>query len=87
MLKNIGDIFETFGLGKLEILKLNYKNKTGIIRIHNSTLPQIVDGKNDVQITPAILSGTFSFLLDRDVDAKQTNAGSRGVSYCEYLIR
>ena len=88
ILKNIGDIFGTFGLGRLEIVDLDNKKKICIIRVHNSPLMEIKNSKSTSStMTPAIISGVFSFLFDKEVDAKQTNPSVRGFDYYEYVIK
>ena len=88
ILKNIGDIFGTFGLGRLEIVDLDNKKKSCIIRVHNSPLMEIKNSKSTSStMTPAIISGVFSFLFDKEVDAKQTNPSARGFDYYEYVIK
>ena len=85
MLKILGEIFETFGLGEIEIIDMDDRKKRCIIRIHNSTLISMGSGKDGAIITPAILSGMFSFLFKKDVDAKKSNK-SIGMDYLEYVI-
>jgi len=87
MLKNINYIFETFGLGKLEIMDINNKKKKCIIRIHNSPLMDLKKKEKPVyNITPAIISGMFSFLFDKEVDAKLVKHSVGSLSYNEYSI-
>ncbi len=87
MLKNIDDLFGTFGMGKLEMVDINFKNKTCILRLHNSPLGQNAGKSAEFQITPAVLAGVFSFLFSKDVDAKQTKQAAGNFGYCEYVIK
>lgn len=87
ILKNIDDIFGTFGLGKLEMIDINFKKKTCILRLHSSPLKQ-TNGKNsEFNIIGATLSGVFSFLFRKDVEAKRTNPIAKGSDYYEYAVR
>lgn len=88
ILKNVGDIFGTFGLGKLELVDINFKKKNCILRLHNSPLSHLRHNGKQVEfhMTDAILSGLFSFLFKREVDAKQTNIKSGMANYGEYLV-
>lgn len=79
------EIFETFGLGSIEIVDLDNKKGRCIIRIHNSPLMGM-NAKNEVIITPAVLSGMFSFLFRKNVDAKKTDSKLEGLDYYEYMI-
>jgi len=88
ILKNIGDIFGTFGLGRLEIVDLDNKKKSSIIRVHNSPLIEAKNGKTIApKMTPAIISGVFSFLFNKEVEAKQTNPSTKGFDYYEYVVK
>ena len=88
ILKNVGDIFGTFGLGRLEIVDIDNKKKSCIIRVHNSPLMEMKNVKlNPSKMTPAIISGVFSFLFSKEVDAKQTNPSVKGFDYYEYVIK
>jgi hypothetical protein len=74
MLNNITYIFETFGLGRLEIVDLDNKNKRCIVRIHNPTL-------KGGTVTSSMLSGTFSFLFGKEVDAEERKSGPEMAEY------
>jgi len=86
MLKNIDDIFETFGLGKLEIINLDNKKKTCIVRVHNSPLIVNKKSEHNFEITSAIIAGIFSFLFHKDVNT-QAVVSKKGVDYCEYIVK
>ncbi|MBW2970954.1 hypothetical protein KY320_02210 [Candidatus Woesearchaeota archaeon] len=62
MFKNIHNIFETFGLGRLEIADLDNANKRCVVRVHDSPFEK-------ANLTPVVLSGMFSFLFKKDVNA------------------
>ena len=87
MLKNIDYLFETFGLGKMQVVTIDNKKKNCIIRVYNSPFLGSQVLKDNLQITPAVLSGIFSFLLEKDVDAQQTNVSIKGTNYLEYVIK
>ncbi len=84
VLKNIDDIFGTFGLGKLELVTVDFKKKTCILRLHDPWLKHTSE-KSEFLITPAILSGVFSFLFSKDVDVRQTNP-DKAYAYEEYVV-
>jgi len=85
MLMVMSELFDTFGLGSMEIVNIENKKRRCIIRIHN---PQMngKSGEDNSMLTPAVLSGMFSFLFNKDVDAKKVNAGAGGTIYNEYVI-
>jgi hypothetical protein len=80
-LKNLIYIFETFGLGRLEIVDINNKNKVCKIKLYNSSLKK---GKN-AWLVSAILAGMFSFLFDKDVNAKRVQV--KIYEHDEYFIK
>ena len=85
MLNILAEVFETFGLGHMEIIDLDNRKKACIVRIHNSPLK---DGKaDDGMICPAVLSGMFSFLFSKDVEAKKASSKLKGMNYSEYVIK
>ncbi len=87
MIKNIDDLFETFGLGKLEIINLDNKKKTCIVRVHNSPIMTNKKGESNFEITNSIIAGMFSFLFSKEVDTKQIKRAGRDFDYCEYIVK
>ena len=87
ILKNIDDIFGTFGLAKMELVDINFKKKTCILRLHSSPLKKISRGASEFSITNAILSGVFSFLFKNDIDVVQVNVNAKGNDYEEYVVK
>ena len=83
MFKNVTDIFETFGLGRMEVVNNDNKKKTCIIRVYDCPLVKEI-GKS--QILTAARSGMFSFLFNKDVDAKQL-ASKQEFDYYEFVIK
>ncbi|MDD5086871.1 MAG: hypothetical protein PHV16_03900, partial [Candidatus Nanoarchaeia archaeon] len=53
MYKNIVDVFETFGLGRIEVVKSDNKKKTCVLRIHDCP---VLDSANKSRILNAALS-------------------------------
>jgi hypothetical protein len=78
LLKNISDIFETYGLGKLEIVDLDNANKKCLVRIQNLSS----EGKS--MILEIVLGGIFSFLFKKEVKAEATKCTK---IVCEYVIK
>ncbi len=73
MLKSIDSLFETFGLGKMRIVDIDYKQKKCLVSIINCP-----DKSN---LTPAVLAGIFSFLFEKNVDAEKTKKLHNTYSY------
>ncbi len=87
ILKNIDDIFGTFGLGKLEMVDINLKKKACILRLHNSPLKSMNGKTAEFHMTDAILSGVFSFLFKKDVDVKRVDVNAKMADYEEYAVK
>ena len=92
LLLNLVDIFETFGLGKVEIYDLQQEKKQAIIRIHNSTIGlDYLKNKKDKKpvciITAAILAGMFSSLFKKKVNAEEKICMAQGADFCEFMIK
>ncbi len=79
ILKNISDIFETFGIGRLEIIDLDNKNKKAVVRV--SGFPEQVEGF----IVSAAVSGVFSFLFEKEVYAKSSAKAKK--DYLELIVK
>ncbi len=83
MFKNAPDIFEIYGLGKLEINDYDKVKKKAIIRVKN--VP--IECKKDSCMTSSIISGMFSSILKKDVDAKSNKCIAKGDQYCEFIVK
>lgn len=77
LLKNISDIFETYGLGKLEVMDLNNTEKKCIIRISN--IPE-----GDTALLAIILSGIFGYLFKKEVKAEKTKSSAQ---FIEFVVK
>ena len=82
LLKIMGDIFETWGLGRWKVIDLDNKKIKCIIRLYGSPFLNVKKSKLD--ITAAIISGMFSHFFNKDVNAKRVS--SKGLDYIEYII-
>ncbi|MBI2133508.1 hypothetical protein HYU11_02395 [Candidatus Woesearchaeota archaeon] len=78
MIKNIDHLFETFGLGTLQIVKLDYKTKKCTVIVRNSPLTETNVG---IPLTSAVVAGMFSFLLEKDMNTKQSKKVSNNFEY------
>jgi len=75
LLKNISDIFETYGLGKMEIVDLDNKNKKCLVRILNPSI------EGNSVLLDSILSGIFSYLFKKEVKAEKTKSSAQLIEY------
>ena len=93
LIRNVKDIYETFGLGPLEIINLKNKEKEAIIAIKDSTiakeylkLKKQSKGPQCVLIA-GILAGMFSYLFESDVNAIESKCSCSGSPYCLFNIK
>lgn len=63
MTKSVQDIYETMGLGKMEIIKLDADKKETVLRIQNITF-------TDTTLVEGVLCGLFSFLYNKELTRK-----------------
>lgn len=63
MTKSVQDIYETMGLGKMEIIKLDADKKETVLRLQNIAL-------TDTTLVEGVLCGLFSFLWNKELTRK-----------------
>jgi len=78
IVKSSQDIFETFGLGQFQILKLDNPKKAAVVRITNSSICNGCEKeKENPCLLEAALDGMFTFLFKTDVKVKaQSHKGN-----------
>jgi len=88
MMKVTEDIFETFGMGKPEIVVLDQKKKSAVVRFKNPPVAEAcAENKfKDCVLLPAALAGMFSFLFSKSVDVDITKCNMKGAT-CEYVVK
>jgi len=84
MFKITEDIFETFGMGRPEILIFDQKKKVATIRFHGQMVAGM-DQLEHVKLVPAALAGMFSFLFDKDINCTVTKCDAK-MGVCEYQV-
>jgi hypothetical protein len=73
MIKSVQDIYETTGLGKMEIIKLEADKKETVLRIVNMTF-------TDTTLVEAVLCGLFSFVFNKDLTRKNITVTKKATS-------
>jgi len=92
LIKNIKDIYETFGLGPLEITDLRNEKKEAIIVIRESVIAKEYSKIKrsskgaKCEIIASILAGMFSYIFGSDVDAVETKCLFSGSEYCMFNV-
>jgi predicted hydrocarbon binding protein len=90
-IKTLEAVFETYGLGEMEIIDLNNKDKTAKIKILGSTmaLEHLKKGKSKTatcSLTAGIIAGIFSFIFNKDVDCTETSCLAKGNGECFFEV-
>ena len=89
----IKDIYEIFGFGKIQILDFDTKNKRGVVNILDSPIAKAHLLNNKVSSEPKChfiagkISGIFSFLFKKDVNAKEVKCMAKGDDFCQFVIK
>ena len=79
MVKSVQDIYETMGLGKMEIIKLEADKKETVLRIQNISF-------TDTTLVEGVLCGLFSFLFNKDLTRKNITVTKKG-TYMDVTIK
>jgi len=94
IIKNLQDIFDIYGLGKMTIASLDNSKKQAVVRIYDSSIAEAYLNKNKKRsskptctITAAVIAGIFSYLFGKRVDAIEEKCKAMGSDYCEFIIR
>ena len=92
MIKTLQQIFEIYGLGKLNITELNKDKKEAKIKLDRSTIAeaQLKKGKSKkpmCSITAGILAGIFSYIFDKDVDCIEKKCKAVSGNNCEFEVK
>jgi hypothetical protein len=83
------EIFEAYGLGKLNIIDLDNKKNTCLVNVKQFSLTSYCSGifSNQCVLLCSALSGFFSYFFDKDVDCKIIKCNQGGEFNCQYLIK
>ena len=73
MVKTVQDIYETTGLGKMEIIKLDADKKETVLRLANMNV-------TDTALVEGVLCGLFSFLFNKELTRKNITVTKKGTS-------
>lgn len=94
-IKVLEDLFNLHGLGKLEIVNLDNKNKEAILNIKRSTIAEEYlknKGKSKGKkcscvLTAGILAGMFTFLFDKEVECMEEQCLAEAKDVCIFKIK
>ncbi|MBI4232464.1 hypothetical protein HY605_04490 [Candidatus Peregrinibacteria bacterium] len=91
LLKNLEDIFDTFGLGKLQISDL--KKGSAIIIIQDSTIAKayLAGGKRSKEpqchLISGVLGGMFTYLFKKEVNCIEKECLAMGKPHCLFEVK
>ena len=94
IVKTLQNIFDLYGLGLIEIEKLNNDKKEAIIKVRDSTIAKAYKDKGRQKskkpvcvITAAVIASIFSFLFKKQVDAAEVRCLAQGSGFCEFVVK
>ena len=93
LLREITDIYETLGLGELQVVDIDNKAKKALVRVHNSPIAEAAISqklKSKIPICIVIsgaLSGMFCHLFGLDVDCEEKVCAVQKKDYCEFVVK
>ncbi|MFP4424315.1 MAG: V4R domain-containing protein [Candidatus Woesearchaeota archaeon] len=82
----VPQLYEVYGLGKLELIDLDAGSKHAIVRIHESALPHH-KSNTSCSVQCGLIAGFFSGLFGAEVDASVNKCVLKGDDYCEFLVK
>lgn len=93
MQPSVKNIFETYGLGSLDIVHLDANKKSAILIVKDSAIATTYvnmkkrSAKPVCISTAGVLAGIMSYVFSTDVEAKETKCAVKGDPYCEFIIK
>ena len=86
MLNNIKNIYETFGLGPLELADLKNKQKQAVVVIRGSPSASVHAKEPQCILISGILAGMFSYFFAQDIDVEEKKCSATGALFCEFNV-
>jgi len=93
-MKTVQDIFDIYGLGKMEVASLDNLRKRAVVRIYDSSIADAYLNKNKKSapksvctITSAVIAGIFSYLFNKEVDAFEDKCKAKAGDFCQFIIK
>lgn len=92
-IKTIEQLYEVLGFGSITILDLDTKKKRGVVNISNSPIARAylsTKGSSKEPVCDFIagkVSGIFSFIFKKNVDAKEIKCLAKGDDFCQFVVK
>jgi predicted hydrocarbon binding protein len=91
IIKTLQGLFELYGLGSMQIVNLDNKNKQATINIRNSSVALEQLKRKKVKYTACtiiegILAGMFSYIFNKDVDCVERKCMAKGDEACMFVV-
>ena len=92
MMKTLQELFNIYGLGELQIIKLDNDKKEVLLRLRNSSIAKEYLKNYKKSSTPVdmiaagVLAGMFSFVFNKNVECVEQKCIAQGGSYCEFRV-
>ncbi len=91
-LTTLQELFNVYGLGNLEIVKLDNENKAASLILRDSTIAREYlkkykkSSESVDMIAAGILAGIFSFVFKKQVDCVEEKCLASGAGYCQFRV-
>lgn len=82
-------ILETLGMGRFEIVDVNYKKKEAMVVVYDCSIA-VEAGKQEEPVcyfVAGAIAAMFSILFKKDVDCKEKRCRSEGHEHCEFVVK
>ncbi|MBN1385509.1 4-vinyl reductase [Candidatus Woesearchaeota archaeon] len=87
IIKYVPELFNLFGLGKIEIVDADFAKKKAIIKVHESPLVQSYKKIKECVVTGSVLAGMMGFCFDKDLEYEEKNCMSKGDTSCQFILK
>jgi len=93
LVKNLTEIYEAFGLGRIEIKDFDVKNGRAIINISDSPVARDYIRKNKsskhetCNFIAGMLAGIGESIFNKNMEAKEVKCIAKGDSVCQFIVK
>ncbi len=83
------ELFKQVGFGTIDIVEIDFLNRTALIRVHNSFECELFKGTGmtESHFIRGLIAGFMSSLFGVKVDVEETKCIAKGDPYCEFIVK
>lgn len=93
-LNRVEEIYEVLGYGKFKVVDLDTKKKRSVVNIYNSPIAESYKKNNkkkskktQCDFIAGKISGVFSFIFNKKVEAKEVKCLAKGDDFCQFVVK